>query len=445
MNLMFRGSEISDYIHGKPSPRYEAAVKRLKEDNRVRIADLLYESSLIDNWELKMLSLNQILENSTDVTPNTILEDMAHGRIRVPVGEDESGKPKFKQVSGSNDAERFLNGVQAAFASGYLQQKFPGFFMLSPMPMQPKKEQHPFTAYAQDYFTRYKKNLQPNTKVTQGGWLKQACKFFGDEPIEGIGVSRMQDFVNSIQISKTTGKTCTQKGIKQKLTFIGEIFELACVDKLIEDNPVKNKRIVIGGTKGKGIDPLPRDVLKDMVEKIRTCEDTQIKFYLALMLYSGQRREEALGIRWEDIDFEQCILHIERAITYPSTTPVVSPTKTENSTRDIFMPDELIHVLKPHRKSEGYLLSDSNGQPYKQYRLGKLQKHVCQYTGLPKLDARQLRHSYATMLHEAGVDIKTIGFTMGHTSTKTTNGYIGNPEIKRLQSLRNVGVDHILA
>ena len=71
-------------------------------------------------------------------------------------------------------------------------------------------------------------------------------------------------------------------------------------------------------------------------------------------------------------------------------------------------------------------------------------KAAREYSSLPKLDARELRHSYASMLHAAGVERKLIGASMGHTNFDTTDGYI-DVEQARMSDVRNAGIGYVLA
>lgn len=180
------------------------------------------------------------------------------------------------------------------------------------------------------------------------------------------------------------------------------------------------------------------------MEKIRVCSDVHVQFYLSIMLYAGLRREELLGLRWEDVDFNTGFLHIKRAVTYPSSKPMIGPPKTKSSERMVAMPDELIDVLRPHRQFIGYLISNENDEPLSDYKSKKLRKASRTYSGLPKLDARELRHSYASMLHAAGVERNLIGTSMGHTNFDTTDGYI-DIEPARMNDIRNAGIDYVLA
>jgi len=365
---------------------------------------------------------------------------MAYKRVLLPVVLDKNGNPIANQIGGKSEAERLMSGLQAAIASGRIRELLPPEYFQSSEQFNAEentKQLHPFTAYAHMFYERYKRHLRSGTNVTQRGWLKQQCKFFGDEPVENITVSRVQDYVNSLQDNTT-------ETINKKLTFLREILASACEDELITKNPADSKRINLGGREGNGIKALPRETVKDLIGKIQGADDVHVKFYLAFMLYAGMRREEVLGLRWEAINFDIGFLHIERAVTYPSSKAVVDPPKTKSSNRVVAMPDELIRVLNPHRQLSGYLISNGVDEPLSEYNLKKLRKAAREYSGLPKLDARELRHSYASMLHAAGVERKLIGTSMGHTNFDTTDGYI-DVEQARMSDVRNAGIGYVLA
>ena len=365
---------------------------------------------------------------------------MAYKRVLLPVGIDKKGTPIDRQIGGKSEAERFMKGLQAAISSGRIKEFLPPEYFVSSAQstnLQAEQNLHPFSAYAHDFYARYKVHLRSGTNVTQRGWLKQQCRFFGDEPVENITVSRVQDYINSLQDNTT-------ETINKKLTFLREILASAYEDELIAKNPADSKRINLGGKEGIGIKALPRNTVKELIRKIQIADDMHVKFYLAVMLYAGMRREELLGLRWEDISFDTGFLRIERAITYPSSKAVVGPPKTKSSNRVVAMPDELIRVLKPYRQLSGYLLSNGDDEPLSEYNLKKLRKAAREYSGLPKLDARELRHSYASMLHAAGVERKLIGTSMGHTNFDTTDGYI-DVEQARMSDVRNAGIGYVLA
>lgn len=403
----------------------------------------------IDTYKAKALLYDQNLDNYTEAEQNAPEEGTSMAkdkRPRVLMGYDLEGKPMYTRISGKNQDERNDNIVRAFIQSGRIWEFMQApTYQQQPTPTEPPKELHPFTPYATDFYKRFKGKNRGTTHSTQQGWLEQACEFFGDEPIEKINDSRIQDYINSIQVSKTTGEPCTTNGIKQRITFVGEIFNRAIKDKLIGENPCKDDSLKFGGVKGKGIEALSKADILMLMEKIAAAKDLCIKFWLALMLYAGLRREEMLALRWEHINFTEGTISIEQAITYASSTADLGNTKNDSSVRTFYMPDILIETLQPYKQPTGYLVADEQGNPFNDYGIKKLRKAVREHTGLPKLDARQLRHSYATMLSEAGIDIRTVGTTMGHTKTSTTEGYINKPKMDRLKSIRNAGVAHVLS
>jgi len=351
----------------------------------------------------------------------------------LPVGLDQDGNILNRQIGGDNDSDRFLKGLQAAAESGALH-KILGLQMNVPHEVQ--KDLHPFAPYAQQWFERYKGHLKANTKVNQLGWLKNASNFFGHEPIEEINVDRIQDYINSMQ-------NLTTDVIKKKVNFLSQILNTAYEDELISRNPAKSSRLNFGGQTGKGISALPKEVIRELFDRIRTASDKHIQLWLALMLHAGMRREEMLSLRWEDIDFESKYIHIKRSVTYASSQPELGPPKTPKSERNVPMSDELIRILLPLRESSGYLVTTESGELLSEYECNTLREAVRSYTGIPALDARQLRHSYASMLHASGVETRAVGACLGHTKSATTDRYI-QVDPTRLYDIRNQMTDYVL-
>lgn len=389
------------------------------------------------------VSCSQNLDNCMNAVQSASEEGTSmYKREKVLTGYDSSGKPIEKFISGKTRDELQIKAATELAKSGRLWEVIPSSYVMQHLPaMQPStgkpKTSTPFNTYALDWYNRYKCDLRQTTDVTQKGWRDQLCRFFNDEPIESITVARVQDYINSIQ-QNTAGT------IKQKVTFLGEILSSALEDGLIEKDPTRSKRISFGGQEGNGIIALPKEKVRELIDKIAATDDILIKFYLALMLYTGLRREEMLGLRWEDIDLDAGFLHISRAITYPSSKPVVGKPKTKKSKRDVAMPDELISLLREYKQPGGYLVSDENGELFNDYNIKKLREAAREYAELPELDARQLRHSYASMLDAAGIGENTIGVSMGHTNVKTTKRYI-DVEKGRLNDIRNAGINYILS
>ena len=155
-------------------------------------------------------------------------------------------------------------------------------------------------------------------------------------------------------------------------------------------------------------------------------------FGILLSLYMGLRIGELCGLKWEDVDFQNKILHIRRTVQRITcangsrkTKIVISIPKSEMSFRDIAIPDMLMEYFEMFRnKADCFILSrtDKPVEPRTiQYRYQKILKSAdieyCNY--------HRLRHTFATNCAENGFDVKTLSVILGHsTVTLTLNRYM---------------------
>ena len=102
-----------------------------------------------------------------------------------------------------------------------------------------------------------------------------------------------------------------------------------------------------------------------------------------------------------------------------------------------------MEILRTHHQSAGFIITDHEGKLFTKSRYKKFWSDLKEYIGIPDLDARQLRHTYATMTHAAGVEIRTVGACMGHTKSATTDRYT-QVEPTRLNDVRNALTDYVL-
>ena len=160
-----------------------------------------------------------------------------------------------------------------------------------------------------------------------------------------------------------------------------------------------------------------------------------------ILIYTGGRRGEALGIKWENIDFENKRIHIVNNSVYivEKGTFEKSP-KTEKSMRWIAVSDTVINLLKEYKKwqdaeaerlagyweDHGYVFTQENGKPMHPDSInGKLRKIEEKY-GLPHLHPHAFRHSYASALIDAGVDDVSLSGSLGHSKPSTSKDIYGH-------------------
>lgn len=163
--------------------------------------------------------------------------------------------------------------------------------------------------------------------------------------------------------------------------------------------------------------------------------DTNLELPVYLAGYLGLRREEIVGLRWKFIDLENRLIHISEVRTSAGSVEVIKPPKTDKSKRTLYITDELLEVLiktksrqleyekmlgDDYHKSD-YVFVKDNGKLYRVNYVTTRFKNFLEKSGLPKIRLHDLRHTFASILYEAGVDLKAISEALGHSDLGTTN------------------------
>ena len=140
-------------------------------------------------------------------------------------------------------------------------------------------------------------------------------------------------------------------------------------------------------------------------------------FYLELV--SGIRKGELVALRWEDLDVEQWTVSVSKQATKDENNNlIVARPKTENSVRLISIPQEAVELLvREHAKhpSNPWLFPSSRtGAMYHPDSVATLHQRILKDAGLEHLRFHDLRHTFATLALQNGVDIKTVSAMLGH-------------------------------
>lgn len=183
---------------------------------------------------------------------------------------------------------------------------------------------------------------------------------------------------------------------------------------------------------------------KTLVSNLMELTEDQIKYKVAILLtlFTGVRLGELMGIEWNDIDFRNGIVCINRSSQYLAETGVFTKMpKTENSIREIGIPDFVVSLLEEYKlwydnQKElcGELWIDSNrlfvqadGKPMHPSTISKwFVKYVGQI-GLPVINFHGLRHTNASLLVAQNIDIAVISARLGHAQISTTLDFYVHP------------------
>ncbi|WP_342538387.1 tyrosine-type recombinase/integrase [Sporosarcina sp. FSL K6-1540] len=147
---------------------------------------------------------------------------------------------------------------------------------------------------------------------------------------------------------------------------------------------------------------------------------------LLILAYTGMRRGEMLGLQWNNIDFENKTITIERTRDYHG----VRKPKTKNSNRTIFVDDSLLNQLKMYRiwckkimltygkrwtETDYVLTSERFGTPVSEKAVSNPIKRIVKETGMKSITPHGLRHTHATIMLSKGIPLQTIADRLGNT------------------------------
>ena len=175
-----------------------------------------------------------------------------------------------------------------------------------------------------------------------------------------------------------------------------------------------------------------------IAQLIRAAEGTDLQAPIALMAATGLRRGEALGLRWSDVDLEAGRLEVRRSIETVDGEQRYKAPKTTRSARTVSLAAFAVNVLRRHRaaqastrlmlgigrESDGPVFSTVDGKPLDPKAFSKRFARLSQKAKIG-IRLHDLRHTYGTLALAAGIDLKTLSSSMGHsTITLTANTYL---------------------
>ena len=173
---------------------------------------------------------------------------------------------------------------------------------------------------------------------------------------------------------------------------------------------------------------------QDSVALLRALGDSDIGAAITVSLGAGVRRGELLALRWGDIDLDAGVLSVQNALERDGGITRLKPPKTESSRRTIILPRFVVDRLRRHRIEQAQrfpanvailqtpetLVFERNGKSWVPNTFTTAFMRALRDAGVKRVRLHDLRHSYASLLLESGVDLKTVSMALGHSSVATT-------------------------
>jgi integrase len=160
----------------------------------------------------------------------------------------------------------------------------------------------------------------------------------------------------------------------------------------------------------------------------------------ALMLSTGLRRGEALGLMWTDFDREAGVIRVARQLKREGRALVTTDTKTFRSRRAVNLPQMMMASLLEHEKIQlserqrrgnqwigtGFIFTTSRGTPIDPRNFYREFRNICDEAGLGRWHPHELRHSAASLMLAQGVKLHVVSQVLGHSSIRMTSDVYGH-------------------
>ena len=334
-------------------------------------------------------------------------------RARVQIGVDEAGKPVYKWASGYTKKELKASADSIKEEYGITKgkempviKKTPTIQTASPAVKAETAQGEEFKVYAERWYTLYKApHLRGSSKEMYENVLKKHLyPAIGERPITDISSDELQAFIISYEES-------SKSLIDKIMMTLRQVFGAAMDDGIITRNPVSRLKPP-DGTCGKRV-PIPLEQVQALTEAAIHHPDG---LFPLVLCYTGLRRGEALGLRWEDI--EDGYIHVRRSVTYErGHVPIIGETKTDAGRRDVPIMPILAERLKVG--GSGFIFGGDKVMPYTSFKRmwARLQSDI---PALQGVTPHRLRHTFLMLLRRSGVDAATQQYLMGHSDYDTT-------------------------
>ena len=263
-----------------------------------------------------------------------------------------------------------------------------------------------FREVAEAWEEEHLPTLTPNTARGYRSQMRMVVDYFGDDQIDEITPAVVQAYLSS-------HLTQAKKTVTNRLLVLNLIFNYAVVAGYIKSNPCTAVRITKGRPAKKRAAPTEAET-----KVIKLHASTPEGLMPALILCTGCRKGEAMGLLDTDIDHKKKELHITRSVYFENGIPKTKPPKSDAGTRITPLPDFLLALLPKTRKGVP-IFPNENGEYMKAYQFEKMWKTWQENTGLD-LTAHQIRHGYATILFESDISAKDAQTFLGHAQLSTT-------------------------
>ena len=159
---------------------------------------------------------------------------------------------------------------------------------------------------------------------------------------------------------------------------------------------------------------------------LEVCEQENELVPFLLAIFTGMRRGEVLALRWNNVDLEKGVIHVEESLSRTKTKGLfIKDVKTSHSKREVFISASVMDVLAKYRLKQknnplGLVIPSQSGGYLEPRNLLRKYKALIKKAKVSEIPFHNLRHTHATMLMRMGENPKVVSERLGHSRVGIT-------------------------
>ena len=285
-----------------------------------------------------------------------------------------------------------------------------------------RADEYTVAAWLRTWFELYAKpHIRPSTMNYYRNIEQHIIPAIGDIPLNKLTTRDLQKLYNDLQsngrlrkIQKKEKPGLSNSTVRGIHMMLHNAFERAVKERLILRNPTEN--CIAPKIQKFEMQILQPEHIKEYLNAANA-RGLLPMFYLELV--SGLRKGELTALLWSDLDIQNRTISVSKQyVKNPNGELTLSRPKTETSVRKVSIPQEAIDLLiaehDKHPDNPYMFPSPITGEMYYPDSIVNLHKKILKDAGLPHIRFHDLRHTFATLALQNGVDVKTVSSMLGH-------------------------------
>lgn len=293
------------------------------------------------------------------------------------------------------------------------------------------------TATFQDVYLlwleQYKGGVKENTlRQTKSAFRMYILPHLGDFRIEKINVARCQKAVNA-WAERT-------KIFKLFKNYASSVFKYAISLDMCSDNPMAKvhvpvKKQSLGDEDNKKIEFYSKNELLTFLDCLEKEGNQKRLTFFRVLAFTGARKSEILALTWEDVDFTNKKLNINKTLAIGEKGIIVNTPKTKSSKRIISLDERTIEILKHWRKEQRKLyfalgfntsgkaqavFTNKDNRYIRPNTVSAWMQNIVDKYDLNYIKIHGFRHTHCSLLFDSGASIQEVKERLGHANIETT-------------------------